>query len=121
MTTISVRDVRDQHGASHSVVKQRCDGPECTNTIESSDALFAAWGSMLGFVDVSDDAGSANWCSIKCMKAWAAALVDPGPGDASDLERMHAEQHHYNLHSRHFDMTQCSQQECRAASRKIRR
>lgn len=80
MTLVSHETVRDQHGAGHTIATERCDGPGCDKTIRSDNAHLAEWGSMIGFVDVDDTPGfderpaGANWCSVPCLKAWAAAL-----------------------------------------------
>lgn len=80
MTLVKVDEIRNGDGAVRTVVTQQCDGPDCENTIRSNDDEFAAWGSMLGFINVDDDPefddrpGSGNWCSVPCLKAWAAAL-----------------------------------------------
>lgn len=84
MTLISHRTVRNVYGAGRTVVKIRCDGPDCGRTIESEPAeIFATWGSMDGFIppEPSEEPGwRADWCSVDCMKRWAAALPDvPSP------------------------------------------
>jgi hypothetical protein len=71
--------VRDAHGNGHTVVTQQCDGPSCERTIRSNDPEFGNWGSLLGFVDVGplmeQNLPDANWCSPRCLFAWAAVAV----------------------------------------------
>lgn len=81
MTLISHRTVRNEHGAGRTVVRVRCDGPDCGREIESEPVdVYAAWGSMSGFIppEPTDETGwSADWCSVACMKRWAAAITLP--------------------------------------------
>jgi hypothetical protein len=77
---VKVDEIPDGYGGTRTVVTQQCDGPDCENTIRSNEERFAEWGSMLGFVNILDVDGfderpsSGNWCSVPCLKAWAAVL-----------------------------------------------
>lgn len=42
------------------------------------------------------------------------------PQEKEDPE-LKARQHHFNKHSRHFPITECSQPECKAAVKKFRK
>lgn len=75
---IAVDEITDSFGRQRTIVTQRCDGPDCNETVASNDPWFGQWGSMLGFIDNPSDpdekAMSGNWCSLPCLKAWAATL-----------------------------------------------
>lgn len=69
MSTLAINEVRDIHGAPHTVVTIKCDGPGCNKQIKSTtDEYGYEWTSILGGGELMDH--NLAFCTPLHMKLW---------------------------------------------------